>query len=85
MIESFLSGAISMGFLMISLFFLKFWRNTLDRLFLFFSLAFILLLLERIVRASFHVETEWIPAVYLFRLAAYGLLILGVIDKNRRP
>lgn len=73
-----------MGFLAISLFFFRFWKTTRDRLFLFFSMAFILLLVERIVRASFDIQTEWIPAVYLFRLAAYGLLISGVIDKNRR-
>jgi hypothetical protein len=84
MIESFLSGAISMGFFVISLFFLRFWKTTCDRLFLFFSLAFLLLLAERIVRASFEIQTDWIPAIYLFRLFAYGLLILAVIDKNRR-
>jgi hypothetical protein len=84
MIESFLSGAICMGFLAISLFFFRFWKTTRDRLFLFFSMAFILLLVERVVRASFDIQTEWIPAVYLFRLAAYGLLITGVIDKNHR-
>ncbi len=74
-----------MGFLVIALFFLRFWKTTRDRLFLFFSLAFVLLLMERIVRASFEIQSEWIPAVYLFRLTGYGLLIWAVIDKNRRP
>lgn len=74
-----------MGFLVIALFFLRFWKTTRDRLFLFFSLAFVLLLIERIVRASFEIQSEWIPAVYLFRLTGYGLLIWAVIDKNRRP
>lgn len=74
-----------MGFLVIALFFLRFWKTTRDRLFLFFSLAFVLLLMERIVRASFEIQSEWIPAVYLFRLIGYGLLLWAVIDKNRRP
>jgi hypothetical protein len=84
MLESFLSGAISMGFLVISLFFLRFWQKSRDRLFIFFSLAFVLLLIERIVRHSFDVGSEWAPAVYCFRLVGYGLILYAVIDKNRR-
>ena len=52
MADTFLSGAISMGFLVISLFFLRFWKRSGDRLFIFFSLAFLLLLVERIVRSG---------------------------------
>jgi hypothetical protein len=84
MLEAFLSGAICMGFLVISLFFLRFWRTTRDRLFLFFASAFGLLLCERVVRAALDLRTEWIPAVYLFRLVAFGLILCAVIDKNRR-
>jgi hypothetical protein len=83
MLESFLSGAICMGFLVISLFFVRFWKTTRDRLFLFFSMAFGLLLAERIARATLHLDTEWIPAVYMFRLVAFGLILFAVFDKNR--
>ncbi|MCW1921801.1 DUF5985 family protein [Luteolibacter arcticus] len=83
MLEYFLSGAISMGFFVVVLFFLRFWRTTSDRLFLYFASAFSLLLLERIVRAAFDLRTEWIPAVYLFRLVAFGIILYAVFDKNR--
>lgn len=85
MLQSFLSGAICMGFFVISLFFLRFWRATRDRLFFFFAIAFGLLLAERVVWVAFEVRTEWIPAAYLFRLAAFGVILYAVIDKNRRP
>ena len=84
MSESFLSGAIAMGCLVVSLYFVRFWKITGDRLFLFFSTAFFLLLVERIVRGSLDLRTEWIPAVYLFRLVAFGLILYAVFDKNRR-
>jgi membrane-associated PAP2 superfamily phosphatase len=84
MLEFFLSGAISAGYLIIALFFVRFWQSTRDRLFLFFSTAFGLLLVERLVRLAMAVESEWLPTVYLFRLAAYGLILVAIIDKNRR-
>ena len=73
-----------MGFLVISLFFLRFSKMTRDRLFLFFSLAFGLLLTERVVRAAFEIQTEFTAAVYMFRLVAFGLILFAVFDKNRR-
>jgi hypothetical protein len=84
MLEPFLSGAICMGFLVISLFFVRFWKETRDRLFLFFAAAMFLLLTERIVRAGFDLRTEWAPAVYLLRLVAFIVILAGIFDKNRR-
>ena len=84
MSEPFLSGAASMGFLVIALFFLRFWHETRDRLFLYFAGAFVLLLVERVCRAGFEVRTEWAPMVYLLRLVAFVLIIIGVVVKNRR-
>jgi len=74
-----------MGFLVISLFFVRFWKSTRDRLFIFFAIAFGLLLAERVVRVAFEVGTEWMPAVYLFRLSAFGVILYAVFDKNRKP
>jgi len=84
MSEAFLSGAVSMGFFVISLFFVQFWKETRDRLFLFFAAAFLLLLVERVVRAAFDIDSEWAPAIYLLRLVAFVLIIIAIIDKNRR-
>lgn len=84
MSEPFISGAVSMGLLVISLFFLRFWRETRDRLFLFFAAAFLLLLVERLTREAFDIRTEWSPAIYLIRLTAFVMIIVAIYDKNRR-
>ena len=84
MMEPFLSGAICLALLTIMLFFVRFWRSTRDRLFLFFTVAFTLLLAERLVRVGMDLRSEFLPVVYGIRLAAYGLILVGIIDKNRR-
>ncbi len=73
-----------MGFLLVSMFFLRFWKTTRDRLFLFFSGAFALMLVERILRVALDITTEWLPMVYLLRLAAFVMIAYGILDKNRR-
>ena len=40
----YIAGAISLGFLAVSLFFLRFWRRTRDSLFLAFAAAFVLII-----------------------------------------
>jgi hypothetical protein len=79
--EAFFSGAICMGLWVITLFFLRFWKRTRDRLFLFFACSFVLLLIEKALRIG---ATAADPAVYLIRLVAFVLLIVAIIDKNRR-
>ncbi len=84
MLNSFFAGAAIVSLLVIVLFFLRFWRRTRDRLFLFFAGAFGCMIVERIVRAVMPVENEWAPYVYSIRLAAFVLIIIAVVDKNRR-
>ena len=84
MLEPFLSGAICFALLTIIMFFVRFWRSTSDRLFLFFAVAFSLLLAERLVRLAMDLNSESLPVVYGIRLAAYGLILVAIIDKNRR-
>ena len=84
MLNAFLAGAATVSLLVIALFFLRFWKKTRDRLFLYFSAAFVILMVERLIRAAMIVENEWTPYVYLVRLAAFILIILAIVDKNRR-
>ena len=84
MAQLFLSGAISMACLTIALFFVHFWRKTKDRLFLTFAAAFSLLMLERVILVMLGSTHEFTPFVYLVRFSAFVLIILAVIDKNRR-
>lgn len=80
----FVAGAISVGFVAVSLFFLKFWRRTGDDLFLAFSAAFVLLALGQTITALAEVPSENLSGVYLIRLAAFMLIICAVLTKNLR-
>lgn len=84
MLNQFLAGAATVSLLVIAMFFLRFWKRTHDRLFLFFAGSFVFLMIERIVRACMRIETEWAPYVYTLRLIAFVLIIVAIVDKNRR-
>jgi zinc transporter ZupT len=82
LINSFLSGAIVIAAWAIALFFLRFKKTTNDRLFGFFAAAFFLIGLERIV---LELNSSELPAqVYLIRLTAFLLILIGILDKNRK-
>lgn len=83
MIVSALNGASAMACMAISLVFLKHWRRSSDRLLLAFASAFAILCVEFGVIAVMPIGAEWRPYVYGVRLLAFGLLIWGVVDKNR--
>lgn len=80
----FVSGLITAGFLVAGLFFLKFWRRTHDALFAFFALAFWLLALNQALTAFARVPLEERTGLYLLRLAAFTLILVGILWKNRR-
>jgi hypothetical protein len=78
-----LLGAISMGTITIGLFFLRFWRNTGDRFFLFFATAFGLEGVNRALLALYQDSDEHQPIFYLIRLLAFLLILIAIVDKNR--
>lgn len=78
-----LIGAIATASFIAALFFLRFWRSTGDRFFLFFALSFFIEGLNRIFLASVAQGPDESPAYYLIRLLAYGLILFAIIDKNR--
>jgi hypothetical protein len=84
LIHSFISGAVAMGCLAIALFFLNFWRRHRLGLFGCFALAFSLLAIERVVTLLGESLNERGPAVYLIRLAAFAVIIAGIVAQNRR-
>lgn len=80
----FVSGAVMMAFLVASLLFLRFWKQTQDRFFLIFSVAFAVLGLERWI-VLWTNPTDLTPTYeYLIRLVAYLCLLWAIIDKNRK-
>ncbi len=78
-----ISGALMMGCLVLGLFFVRFWLKSGDRLFLIFSFAFFLLSLERLVLGYLGIANEPSPIVYVIRLTAFILILIGIVDKNR--
>lgn len=83
--NDFLAGAIVMGWGIVSLFFLRFWRNSGDRFFLYFAAAFFLEGLTRLLTSQLVTHSEASPAFYLIRLLAYGLILWAIIEKNLPP
>lgn len=79
----FLSGAVAFGFLVCGLFFLRFWRRTRDELFLAFALAFGLLGIGQSILALANIPTEERGSIYLIRLAAFALILVAILRKNR--
>lgn len=77
-----LTGAITMASMVIALFFLRFWRNTGDRFFLYFALSFFIEGVHRVYSAVNDAGGEDSPLHYLIRLLAYGLIIWAILEKN---
>jgi hypothetical protein len=84
-IDQMLTGAIALASVLAGLFFLRFWRQTRDRFFLFFALSFWLEGLSRLAIGAL-AASEASPLFYVVRLVAYGLILLAIWQKNRpRP
>jgi hypothetical protein len=79
-----LLGAIVMGFAVSALFFLRFWRQTHDRLFAFFAAAFSVMAVNRLALGFTGDAREVSLLLYAMRLAAFLLIVVAVVDKNRR-
>jgi hypothetical protein len=80
--EEMMSGAIAMGFAVAGLFFLRFWRETRDRLFILFAFAFFIMALSRVyfrLADPTHLREER----YWVRFAAFALILVAILDKNR--
>lgn len=78
----FLAGAVTMGYAVASVFFLRFWRKTADRLFLAFAAAFVLLALNQVLAAVLEFGDERTPYVYSLRVLGFLLILWAIIDKN---
>jgi hypothetical protein len=78
-----ISGALMMGYFVAGLYFLRFWRDTRDRLFGIFAAAFWLLAAQRGALALTVDPTGEQVVLYSVRLLAFVLILAAIIDKNR--
>jgi hypothetical protein len=83
MTNDFLSGAIMMSYLVLGLFFLRFWFATRDGLFIYFALAFTLLGINQTFSIFIAEGTDNRNYIYLIRLLAFVLILIGIAMKNR--
>ncbi len=79
-----LSGAIVASSLVAGLFFLRFWRHTRDRFFLYFALSFFLEAINRLALTLVVHAQEDNPLFYTLRVLAYGLIVAAIWQKNRK-
>ena len=77
-------GAITTASFVIGLFFFRFWRTTADRFFLFFALSFWIEGANRLLLGASSGMQEDSPFYYGIRLLAYMLIVIAIVDKNRK-
>ena len=79
-----LLGAISMASLVAGLFFLRFWRDTRDRFFLFFAVSFIIEGINRAALALTSNPNEGLPFFYFVRFISFLLIFVAILHKNQK-
>ena len=79
----FTAGAITLGFLVAALFFLRFWRTTREGLFLSFAFAFFLLGAGQAMLTFTDMGDEDRSWLFVVRLAAFSCILLAIWRKNR--
>jgi arginine exporter protein ArgO len=82
--ELFIAGTLVMAAFVIGLYFLKYWRLSKDRFFIWFAIAFWVFGLGWILRAFDPGHSEHGHLAYLPRLVAFLMIIVAILDKNRR-
>ncbi len=79
----FLQGIAATGAWVAGLFFLRFWRDSRDRLFAFFGAAFWLLLASWTLLSLTNPTEDARPYIYALRLIACALIIAAGAVTNR--
>jgi len=84
MIEGFLLGVIVTGSATAAAFFFKFWLQTRDLLFLAFAAAFLIEAGNRLTFLWLENPHQGSPVIYAVRLMSYLLILIAIVNKNRR-
>jgi uncharacterized membrane protein len=80
--NGFLSGVATMGFFIATLFFVRFWRRTKEKLFLAFGCSFFLFSVNQMLVAFANLPKEDESLFYLLRLAGFLILIAAIVAQN---
>lgn len=78
----FLLGMTALAHFGIALFFLRFWKESQDKLFAYFSSAFLLMASNQTIVSLIGKNGDQTAYSYWIRLCAFLLIIVGIITKN---
>lgn len=78
----FLNGALALSYIIAGVFFLRFWRQTRDRLFFAFAMAFMLLAINGTVATLLGADDERTGYFYILRIVGFLLILVAIISKN---
>jgi hypothetical protein len=81
-LDAFLAGGCTVMFVCAGTFFLRYWLDTKDRLFLSFAVSFWLQACTRLL-IYFFAADESRAHFYWLRLVAFLIIIWAIVDKNR--
>jgi hypothetical protein len=84
-VQVFVSGGLSVGYLVAALFFLRFWATSKRFLFAVFATAFVLMACTQALPSLLGIPREYQSFVYLMRLVAFLLIIYGVLRHSFEP
>jgi hypothetical protein len=79
---AFLSGAVALGYLVVGVCFLRFWRQTKDSLFVSFAVAFWLFALNQMLAAAWGTNDERTGFVYVLRALGFIVILVAIVRKN---
>ena len=82
--QQFLWGGLTVACAMTAVFFLRFWTRTRDRLLLYFACAFFAFAVHWAAFAIVNPSEETRTYLYIVRLVSFILIIVGIVEKNRR-
>jgi uncharacterized membrane protein YfhO len=78
----FLRGGTMVALFAIGLYFFRFWRDSNDRLFAWFSAAFFIMAFSQKAAMFWRDSGDHAPYAYWLRLIAFFFIIIGIVEKN---
>jgi hypothetical protein len=81
----FLAGAVTLGYAIAGMCFLRFWRKTRDRLFIHFAVAFGLFACNQLLVAILSADDERVGYAYLLRVVGFVVILIAILGKNAFP
>lgn len=80
--NAYLEGGTTLASVAVAVFFLRYWRDTADRLFAVFAAAFALFGITRIALQVLDESSEARTWAYALRALTFLMIIAAVVDKN---